>query len=275
MLIISQISTNLYANNNCRKPCFKEGMNHEALVAQMEALKKELGKAENITGKYRKNYLDTVCKEISRAISKRKKAPLLASLKELFSEQEQTINENAETLSGLKDGLFLQNKTLLETITEQKATIDTLTASNSQKDKTINQLESKKDKTIADLQQTIANLKAELTQKDEIISGKRPYLVNDKFLGELRLTKKGAIQYQQLLPEFGNAMAAVERYKLAIHDNEYAIGHYRFPSSKDLELHQQNIQFHKEITSAEGIVNALKAKIQMLKDSGELPDEKS
>ena len=46
MLTISQISTNVYTNNNCRKPCFKAGMSYEALVASMDILSNDLKKQQ-------------------------------------------------------------------------------------------------------------------------------------------------------------------------------------------------------------------------------------
>lgn len=268
MLIISQVSTNLYPSNNYRKTSFKAGMSHEALIAKMNELTKDIYKAEGVTGKYRKNFLDTLCSEISRAFSKRKKAPLLASLKELFSEQEKTINENAETLSGLKDGLFSQNKTLLETVKEQKTTIDTLTTSNS-----------KKDETIADLQQIIDNLKAELTKKDAIISGKRPYKVNDKDLGELLLTEKGAKQYMKLVTESSNATAKSEQIKQYITEAVQFIDAHKYRGSAGYtcqdtvnETFKKIDKLRNDLAVAEGERQGIKSKMLLLKSSGELPE---
>ena len=279
MLTINQTSTNLYSSYNYRKTSFKAGMSHEALIAKMNELTKDIYKAEGVTGKYRKNFLDTLCSEISRAFSKRKKAPLLASLKELFSEQEKTINENAETLSGLKDGLFSQNKTLLETVKEQKTTIDTLTTSNSKKDETIKQLESKKDKTIADLQQIIDNLKAELTKKDAIISGKRPYKVNDKDLGELLLTEKGAKQYMKLVTESSNATAKSEQIKQYITEAVQFIDAHKYCSSAGYtcqdtvnETFKKIDKLRNDLAVAEGERQGIKSKMLLLKSSGELPE---
>jgi len=268
MLIINQLSTNLYTSNNCRKPCFKAGPDYKALYTEMEKLTQTLNKADSAAGKYRETYLTSICNEIKKAFSKRKRVGLIETLKLLFKEQETVISGNAEIISGLKEGLVTENKILMETVTKQKEIIEQQAKSISEKDGEIAELNGK----IAKTTEEKNKMAEELKHKEDILSENKPYIVKDKYLGELRLTVKGAKQYQQLLPELGNAMAKIEQYKLTIDSNKYAIEHYGFCSSRDVELHSQNIQFHKEITAAEGIANAIKAKIQMLKDSGELPD---
>ena len=199
---------------------------------------------------------------------KKRKIKVVADLRALFKSITDQVSELPKDITNLKQNLMSALDKKTETIEQQKATIE------------------KKDKTIRDLRQEVSNIQTQLTQKEselkakeELLSGERPYIVNDKDFGELRLTEKGAKQYIKLTSELNTAAANAEQKKKSINEAEQYINAHKYHGSAgytDINTVNATLKdmqrFRTELATYEGQANAARAKIQLLQGSGELPE---